>query len=259
MTTLSPDNLVVQGFWSGPITTMERLCIASFLQNGHRFDLYTYNPREVQSVPPGNVHIKDAREILPESEIVTFRCVQQLSDFFRISLLLKKGGWYVDLDEVCLRPFEFETDYVFYRDYDESTISFAVSKAPLNSPIMAHCHQYLSAMSIDDRACISWQEIGSEFAVGAVEFFHLTAYAQPGYVFDPVHWTCVYDLVNPEAKWDLSKSYAVHLFHAAWNDGPVDRMGKGFDLGRKSGPRLDTNDKYHPDCLYEQLKKKYGL
>jgi hypothetical protein len=122
---------------------------------------------------------------------------------------------------------------------------------------MAHCHQYLSAMSIDDRACISWQEIGSEFAVGAVEFFKMTQFAQPGYVFDPIHWTRAHDLINPAAEWDLSRSYAAHLFHAAWNKGPQDRAGKGFDLGLKLADDLDTDATYHPDCLYEQLKARY--
>ena len=67
------------------------------------------------------------------------------------------------------------------------------------------------------------------------------------------------DLVDPAAKFDLSQSYSVHLFHAAWNSGPSDRTGRGFDLGQLPGERLDTNATYHSDCLYEQLKRKYNV
>lgn len=256
---ISADNLVVQGFWSGPITAMERLSIASFLQNGHRFDLYTYDAREVQSVPPGNVHICDAREIVPESEVSTFRCAQQFSDYFRIALLLKKGGWHSDLDVVLLRPLDFSADFCFYRDHDESTISFAFSKAPAGSSLMRHCYDYLSQMAPDDRARLSWQEVGTEFVSGAVEYFNLTAFAQPGYVLDPVHWSRVRDLIDPTAAFDLSRSYSVHLFHAAWNSGPADSMGKGFDLGHRLDNPIWTDATYHPDCLYEQLKRRFNV
>lgn len=254
--TLSADNRVVQGFWQGPITTMERLSMESFLQNGHDLHVFSYGP--LDGVPAG-VIVKDAREVMSESEAETFRCPAQLSDFFRIALLYKLGGWYVDLDTVCIQPFQFSEDFCFYRDRDESTISFAVSKAPAGSDLMRHCYTYLAAMSPEERSNLPWQAIGSDFACGAVEFFHLTRYAQPGYVFDPVQWQRARMVVDPIVKFDLSRSYAVHLFHAAWNDGPADRTGKGFDLGQRPGPRLDTDGEYHPDCLYSQLKRKYGL
>jgi hypothetical protein len=249
-----PDNHIVQGFWTGPFTTMELLCVKSFMANGHEFHLYSYGP--IDGVPDGVV-LKDAREIVPESEVTTFRCVQQFSDFFRIALLLRKGGWSSDLDNVCLKSLDFSSEFVFYRDHDESTISFALSKAPAGSEIMRHCYDYLSVMDLDERARLSWQEIGSEFAVGAVEFFHLTRFAQPGIIFDPVHWKRVRDLVDPAAKFDLSQSYSLHLFHAVWNAGPHHKTGRGFDLGHFPGDAIYTDGEYHPDCLYEQLKRRY--
>jgi hypothetical protein len=253
---ISPDNLLVQGFWSGPLTTMERLSMQSFLYWGHRYALYCYE--EPAGVPAG-VEVRDAREIIPESEVKTFRCAQQFSDFFRIALLYKRGGYYSDLDNIALKFMDFDSPYVFYRDHDESTISFALSKAPAGSELMTHCYTYLSQMAADERARLSWQEIGAEFAQGAVEYFHMTDYAQPGYVFDSIHHTRVRDLVSPspEPLFDLSKSYSVHLFHAAWNSGPIDRTGKGFNLDLPQGEKLDTDATYPSDCLYERLKRRY--
>jgi hypothetical protein len=254
---IDPSNRIVQGFWTGPLTTMERLSIASFLANGHDYHLYCYD--EPAGVPAG-AEARDARAILPESEIATFRCAQQFSDWFRIALLLKKGGWHSDLDNVCLRPLDLSSDYVFYRDYDEITISLALAKAPAGSPLLQHCYDFIDRMGPDKRSRLSWQEIGSEFILGAVEYFNMTEFAQLGRVFDPVHHERVRDLVDPAAEIDLTDAYSIHLFHAAWNDGPVDSTGEGFDLGRRLwGQRLDTNASYSPDCLYERLKRRFNV
>lgn len=254
---LDPSNLVVQGFWTGaPLTTMERLSMASFLYWGHDFHLWVYD-FDLAGVPSG-VTLRDAREIMSESEAATFRCPQQCSDAFRIYLLYKKGGWYSDLDNVLVKSLDYSTPYVFYRDQDESTISFALSKSPVGSELMRHCHDFLHGMSQEERAQLSWQAIGSDFACGAVEFFKLTEFAQSGKAFDSVHWENVRSVVDPTVKWDLSQAYSVHLFHAAWNSGPVDKTGRGFDLGQPL-TRLDTDANYHHDCLYEQLKRRYNV
>lgn len=251
------SNRIVQGFWQGDFTTMERLCVKSFMSCGHEFHLYAYE--EVEGVPDGVV-MCDAAEIVPESEVATFRCAQQFSDFFRIVLLLKKGGWNTDLDNCLLWPLDFTTEHVFYRDYDEDTISLALAKVPAGSPMLQHCYDWIDRLSLDQRSRLSWQEIGSDFVRGAVEYFKLTEFAQPGRVFDPIHHERVRDLVNPDVEFDLSGSYSIHLFHAAWNDGPQDNTGEGFDFGRRLwGQKLDTNAEYHPDCLYEKLKRRFNV
>jgi len=251
---LSLDNKVVQGFWQGDFTTMERLSVASFLANGHDYHLYCYDhPKGV----PSGVHLMDAREILPESEQATFRCSQQFSDHFRVALLLKRGGWYSDLDSICLKPLDFSAPYVFYRDHDESTISLALSKAPAGAPVLQHCYDYVQSLSADERSRLTWQEIGTDLILGAIEYFHLIEFAQPGCTFDLVGPERVRELVDPAAKFDLTGSYALHLFHAAWNQGPTDRTGRGFDLGQPSDVTLNTDATYDPTCLYEQLKRRY--
>ena len=251
---MDPSNKIVQGFWHGSLTTMERLSMRSFIAHGHELHLYVYD--QPTGVPAG-VIVKDAREILPESEMATFRCAQQFSDWFRIKLLLDKGGWNTDLDNVLLKPLDFESEFVFYRDHDESTISLALAKAPAGASFLQHCAAYIEPLSLEERAQLSWQEIGTELVLGAIEYFKLTGYAQPGLAFDPVHWTRVRGLVDPAAEWDLSQSYAVHLFHAAWNNGPEDRTGKGFDLGQAPGVRLETDGIYPEGSLYETLKRKF--
>ena len=257
---IDASNQVIQGFWSGPITTMERLSMQSFLANGHEYHLYAYpggipNPEAV----PAGVVILNAEEIVPQARVETFRCSTHFSDFFRASLLLKKGGWHSDLDNVALMPLGFPEPYCFYRDQDESTISFALSKAPPGSPLMQYVYSYIDRLTQSELDQLSWQAIGPDFTHGAIEHFQLTQFAQPGYRFDPVHWSRARDLINPAADppFDLSRSYSCHLFHAVWNGGPQDRCGRGWNLGQDLDARMDTDGEYHPDCLYEKLKRRY--
>ena len=107
----------VQSLWIGAaLSTMERLSIRSFLAQGHPFHLYVY--AEVENVP-AETTLLDARSILPESEIFVYAkgigkgSYAAFSDLFRYKLLLERGGWWVDLDMVALRPFEFDRQHVF--------------------------------------------------------------------------------------------------------------------------------------------------
>ena len=69
---------IIQGLWVGPrLSTMERLCIRSYIANGHDFHLYLYGPCE--NVPEGAT-VRDAAEIVPESDIGRFGNLPNFSD-----------------------------------------------------------------------------------------------------------------------------------------------------------------------------------
>ena len=58
---------VVQSLWIGPkLSSMEKLCIQSFLKHGHPFHLYVYD--HVEGVPE-QAKLCDANEIVPSSRI----------------------------------------------------------------------------------------------------------------------------------------------------------------------------------------------
>lgn len=239
-----PD--VIQSLWIGRLTTMERLCIRSFQDNGHEFHLYVYG--DVGEVPSGTI-IKDANEIVPETESKQFNCLAHASNLFHYELLLKNGGWFVDMDVVCLKPFDFQSEYVFYRDHDESTISCASVKTPPNSPVMKYCVDTVRGMAQKWKS-LEYQDIGPNLTRYAVNAFGLTQFAQPGYVFDPIKWDRAGWLIQSGIKWNLSRAYALHLFHGAWNGGHEAWAVPGSHL-------LNTDDKYPDECLYEQLKRRY--
>ena len=111
----------MQSLWVGArLSKMEQTCIASFLHHGHGFRLYVYE--DVQEVPDGT-EIADADTILPRNMVFAYPKYDSIpeqegsyagfADFFRHKLLLDKGGWWVDMDLICVKPFDFPSEYVF--------------------------------------------------------------------------------------------------------------------------------------------------
>ena len=74
-----PPTSVIQGLWVGSeLSLLERLSIASFLDNGHEFHLYVYG--DVRNVPDGTT-LKDGGEILHESLIFQYKEHRSFSAF----------------------------------------------------------------------------------------------------------------------------------------------------------------------------------
>jgi mannosyltransferase OCH1-like enzyme len=232
------------------IGLMEKLSIASYLYYGVPYHLYLYN--DVAGIPAGVV-VHDAREILPQDEIKNFRHPQHFSDYFRYAMLLMEGGWYADLDSVCLRPFDIAAPYVFVRDnIDEYYLSGCFMKTPKGAPIMQYCFNEVDRMSVNYRMNAGYQEVGPKMVHKAVLKFGLEEYVQPKLAFDPIPWHQITKIVEPNYAWALSQSYAIHLRGSIWNQGPNSSAGT-----LPNGKFLMSGETYSPDCLYEQLKRKY--
>ena len=243
------SNHIIQSFWMGKLTTMEKMCIRSFMANGHEFHLYSYG--KLDGVPEGCIE-KDANEIMPEARVRQMPCVQQSADFFRVTMLLKKGGWWADLDTICLRPFDFTTEYVFAGcGWDTTLVQNCVIKVPAGSPIMQEWHRRIDTLSAAQVSRLKFQGIGPELCAQLVSQFGLRHYILPRQLFDPIHFDMVHRIVDPSATWDLTKSYSMHLFHAAWKG--QHEADKRRDYALLTG----TDDKFPEGCLYEQLKRRY--
>ncbi|MGK3945425.1 glycosyltransferase, partial [Streptomyces caeruleatus] len=92
-------------FWVGPpLSAYEILSLKSFLSAGARVILYAYD--KSLAVPDG-VELRDAAEVLPLDIFNRYnsgnaKAWARHSDLFRYVMLEKFGGWYADLDIVCL-------------------------------------------------------------------------------------------------------------------------------------------------------------
>jgi Glycosyltransferase sugar-binding region containing DXD motif/Alpha 1,4-glycosyltransferase conserved region len=232
---------VIQGLWVGSeLSHLERLSIASFLDNGHEFHLYVYG--DVRNVPKGTV-VKDGGDILNESLIFQYKEHKSFSafaNFFRYKLLLEKGGWWVDTDTVCLKPFDIPCEYVFSSEAFGSgeLVNCGVVKAPQGSPAMAHAWDVCCSKT---RENLVWGEVGPRLMAESVRQLSLQRFVVASRVFCPIgylHWQSVLD---PARVWDFADDvYAVHFWNEMW---------------RRN--RRDKNQTYHPDCLYEKLKRRY--
>lgn len=242
---MTSDNRLIQGLWVGDrLPTMQRLCIASFLANGHEFALYTYS--QLDDVPAGTT-MMDASEIVPPEQVFRNRksdafrdTFAAFSDFFRYKLLLDRGGWWTDVDVICLRPFDFAEDYVFASEHAlcRDRVTTSVIKAPAGAPIMQFAWE---SCGKKDKDHLSWDEVGPDLLEAGVERFSLSAFAKPALAFCPLlpwHWRAV---LEPERKFRFeSSTYAIHLWHENW---------------RRANCEVDTE--YAPGCLYEQLKNRF--
>jgi glycosyltransferase involved in cell wall biosynthesis len=146
---LSADNRVVHGLWIGPaLSKMERLTIQSFIRHGHEFHLWLYD--DLNTPLPKEVVIEDANEIIPQNRIMQKADIDPesgvgkgsyspFSDLFRYKLLYEKGGYWVDMDVTCLRPFNFDAPYLF-RAHRVGVVG-NIMKCPPRSRLMKNLYE----------------------------------------------------------------------------------------------------------------------
>lgn len=140
------ENKVINGLWIGSkLSPLELLTLHSFVNHGHIFQLWLYD--EVENTLPEGVIRKDANTIIPKRNIFRKKSSDPkhgvgkgsygspFSDLFRYKLLYEIGGWWVDMDVTCLKPFEFDNPY-FFRDHPILPMIGNVIKVPKGSELM---------------------------------------------------------------------------------------------------------------------------
>ena len=240
---------IVQSLWIGGtvLSNVERLAITSFLQNGHAFHLYTYEP--IENIPEGTT-VKNANEIIPQSKAFTVplahitNCYSSFSDFFRWKLILDRGGWWVDLDLVCLKPFSGFGEYVFSggqgKPGSDDCIASGWFKAPKKSPIMQWGWDKCQDMN---PKTMSWGQAGPPLLTEAVHRFGFLKDILPLRTFCPIHYReFPAAWLTPNAPSLPADVYAIHFFTSQWRIKGIDKDGV-----------------YSETCLYEQLKRKFNV
>ena len=245
MNRFNSSNKIIQSLWIGDkLSPMELLCIQSFIQNGHEFHLYVYN--EIQNTP-AEVVLMDANKFISETEIFgdSRGVVASFSDWFRYQLLYDKGGWWVDMDAVCLKYFDFEQEYCFSTEkphypHRHALLNNALIKSPPKAEYLADILNYIHSI---DHTDIIWGEFGPRLLRAVLKHYESDKYIIPPETFCPVHWDEINQLVNTGLDLsDFKNSYAIHLWNETW------RVA-----------HLDKDAKFHPDSLYEKLKNRYGV
>lgn len=140
-------------FWAGELPPYARLAMNSYVKQGHRFLLWTYE--DIEGVPSG-VILKDANEILPQQAVYStkgWRTVLSFSDWFRYKLLYERGGWWVDTDAVLLPDAIVPSgEYRFWRD-DVTAVCNGVMKVPAGFRVF---HELCQLYEDPANATIPW-------------------------------------------------------------------------------------------------------
>lgn len=263
------NNNIIQGLWiKGELSLMEQLSIKSFLKNNHEYHLYIYD--DVKNIPEGTI-IKDGNKILPDHRIFTYQFgwgkggYSGFANIFRYYLLNTQGGWWADTDVICLKSFDFKSEYVISSSYEGKWGEVAnncVLKLPQNSEFTKYLIQESERK---DPNQIKFGETGPHLIQKAVLKFNYQHYIVSHQTFCPITWravrkivypyepitvqkltTKIKDLIRPLIKPQTSSgritknSYAVHFWNEVWRQ-----------------DKLCKNGVYDKNCLYERLKNQY--
>lgn len=212
----NPTGQLFQSFWLGAISPYEAMCMRSFLDHGHAFDLYTYT---FDIDVPQGVRLRDAAEILDNSEYFTYKSGSgkgshsAFSNLFRYKLLYERGGWWVDTDVICLTKNIGHYDQFFARESPD-IVNGAVLRFEPRDPFLLSCLE--ETVKIRSRA--RWGEIGPRLITELLKQHGRFESAQPESTCYPVHHNEAMELLRPESSGALSDRIKPSILLHVWNE-----------------------------------------
>lgn len=247
------DNHVLKTYWEGPLSNLEILSIKSFIANGHTILVYTYD-KKMKSFDK-SMEVKDASEILPIEKRYQVKGMSTIfSDVFRYYLLYKDGGVWVDLDLVLLKPITTDNpivmSYAFKKKENGGMLNLALNSVPLKVPKgHALVEAFLKNVESKDLGNQNHAYLAGPLMIIEVSKLNLCHYIVSPEIYSPLGWWEAPWTIHPGFGFDRIQpvTVAIHLFNTSWSH------------GENTNKPIDKNGKYHPESLYEALKKKYGV
>ena len=244
------NNDPVQMLWWPSLGEMERMSVRSYLAHGNEVHLYSYG--HCEGVPAG-ASIHDAADIVPLSDGNRFDTVANFADWFRYNLLLKKGGWWADIDSVCLRNLDtIENEVVltqediygpsnpspeYRRETVEPFCTNAFIRFPAGHPIMAWL-----VGECAKREHLDYLATGPTLTTEAMKKFGITPL--PSVCFNYLNWWEWNRLFSVPAFEVPSEAYAIHMYrytlrhNKMYNSGDVPANSFYGKMRRKYAPRV---------------------
>jgi glycosyltransferase involved in cell wall biosynthesis len=257
---LSADNRIVHGLWIGPtLSPMELLTIKSFLRHGHEFHLWVYD--KIQTPLPKEVILEDANKIIPQSRIIKKADTDPetgvgrgsfsspFSDLFRYKLLYEKGGYWVDMDITCLRPFNFAEPYVF-RPHRVGVVG-SIIKCPRRSRLMKAVYEQVARDANEHSEWLMPNRVLSRM----VHRLGLARYIQAN-IWNEDSW---WGQVRPFALGDdpiPSGWVGIHWINEFWR---TLKQHGGFYRGKRLFDVVPEKENPKPGSALAKLYAEYGL
>jgi hypothetical protein len=142
VTRMRPD---VVTFWHGSLDALRLMCLRSQVAAGHKVTVYSFEP--LGELPDG-VGNAEAEAILPHAfaeklrptsadGVWCSRTILQFSDFFRMRLMARSAGLWLDTDVLLLRPVEIDPAKPYFAWEQPLQLGNSVLYLPSGDPIVA--------------------------------------------------------------------------------------------------------------------------
>lgn len=250
-------NRIVHGLWIGPLTRLERLTLGSFAAHGHEFHLWRYE--SVADPLPQGVVVRDANEVLPRARVFRKRIADGevgigegsyalFADLFRIKLLHELGGIWVDMDVLCLKPFDFEQPYVFRAHRLGAVLN--VIKCPRGSGLTGELLDELGERVGEDSA---WFDVARAFIHG-IRRQGLAKFVRND-LMPPDEWKSVQPFLEGNAALN-PVWFGLHWMNELW---ATLRRSGGTYKGERIARRVPDKNHPVPGSRLFHLYQEFGL
>jgi len=214
---------VFNAFWHGPpLNVFHWACMRSFIRHGHEYRLHVYDPVAV----PDGVMLVDASKLLSREKLFFFDNsftgkpddVGPFSDLFRYKLLLELGGWYVDVDTICVAS-EIPSEVRAWASESEpvngkTVINGAQMCLPKGDPLAVVLYEKCLAVSRNSPLREDW---GPNLLTEVIRSMGLPANVfGTTSTFYPVDWISAFTLALPSYRGEIAQKTASAMFVAAY-------------------------------------------
>jgi hypothetical protein len=139
---MRPD---VVTFWHGPLDRLRLTCLRSQVAAGHKVTVYSFDPLPQLPDGVGNAEAEAilshafSEKLRPPQPDGTWRdwTLLQFSDFFRMRLMARSAGLWLDPDVLLLKPVEIDAAKPFFAWERPRQLGNSVLYLPPRDPIVA--------------------------------------------------------------------------------------------------------------------------
>ena len=222
-------------FWSGPPPSpIHWACVNSFVRNGFDVQLYSYDVRVV----PSGVALCDARQVVPEEEIFLFNNpfsgtgdIAPFVDYFRLKLLTKFGGWYVDMDTICLSADIPRGERIWTKESpQDDVVSNGIIQFNKDDPVLEAMNKRSELVIKQPNSINTREDLGPYLITETIKGLDLPLDMGGSWdLFYPISWHEVFKFWLPEYYDELKERTRGSIFVSLYNSWNV---YAGFDAAR---------------------------
>jgi hypothetical protein len=216
-------------FWHGELSTFEKKCIKSYVDNSFKVKLWSYSVIELNGC-----ETCDANLILDKSYMNNIKQhhndisseksnMAAFSDMFRYNLIAKKGGWWFDADCFCLKKEEHykklrgNNDILAFHE-EPGSINCAAFYLKQNSKVAIDILNEFTLLYNNNIGNIAkWGTYGPSFFTNFINKYGLNNYILGKDLAYAIHWEefdLYFDASKKEIGYNRIKdSYLTHIFN----------------------------------------------